>query len=92
MSDGLSSSPAGDHAAELTYAGEIPFGPSYFSLRIDARSFGDRVFGDGVLWSPDGSIVAVTEWHTTDRAAGPITSRKCPREDLNLHPVTWTRT
>lgn len=78
---GLSKSPDGSHEAELSFAGGIPFGPAYFTLRIDSRSFADRVFGDGALWSPDSSILVVTEWHTTDRERGPITSLVLIRPD-----------
>jgi hypothetical protein len=71
---GLSKSPDGRHEAELSYAGEIPFGPAYFTLRINSRTFANRTFGHGALWSPDSSILVVTEWHTIDRERGPITS------------------
>jgi hypothetical protein len=60
--------------AELIYAGEIPFGPQYFTLRIDEKTFGQRIFGWGLLWSPDSTMIALTEWHTADRSEGPITS------------------
>jgi hypothetical protein len=67
MCGGMTRSPDGRHEAELIYAGEIPFGPQYFNLRIDERSFGSRLFGYGFLWSPDSSMVVLTEWHTSDR-------------------------
>ena len=72
------------HEAQLLYAGEIPFGPAYFTLRIDTRWFYDRIFGYGALWSPDSSILVVTEWHTLDRGSGPITSL------LLIRPNNWT--
>jgi hypothetical protein len=84
MSGGLTKSPDGLHEAELIYAGEIPFGPEYFNLLIDGRSFGSRLFGHGLLWSPDSTIVVLTEWHTSDREKGPITSL------LLIRPADWT--
>lgn len=77
-------SPNGKHVAELTYLGEIPFGPEYFTLEIDSRVLANRVFGRGILWSPDSSILVATEWHTTDRELGPITSL------LLIRPADWT--
>jgi len=84
MCGGATKSPDGSHDAELIYAGEIPFGPQYFKLRIDGRSFGSRIFGGGALWSPDSKIVVLTEWHTSDRKLGPITSL------LLIRPDEWT--
>lgn len=81
---GRSMSPYGRHEAELSYAGEISFGPAYFTLRIDSRCFADRIFGHCALWSPDNSILVVTEWHTIDRERGPITSL------LLIRPNDWT--
>ena len=79
---GRTYSPDGRHYVELSYAGEIPFGPEYFTLEVDHRSFGDRIFGCA-LWSPDSSILVVTEWHTLDRQVGPITSL------LLIRPSDW---
>ena len=84
MGGGVTKSPDGRHEAELIYAGEIPFGPQYFSLRIDERSFGSRLFGCGLLWSPEGSMVVLTEWHTSNCEKGPITSL------LLIRPGDWT--
>lgn len=84
MPGGRSKSPNGKHEAELIYDGEMSFGPEYFILRVDSRSFGDRTFGQGALWSPDSSILVVTEWHTLDRGSGPITSL------LLIRPDDWT--
>lgn len=81
---GLSKSPDNRHEAELVPAGEIPFGPEFFHLRIDSRSFGDRIFGIGILWSPNSTILAASEWHTIDRELGPISSL------ILLRPEDWT--
>ncbi|MBL8830202.1 MAG: hypothetical protein JNM18_24710 [Planctomycetaceae bacterium] len=81
---GKSRSLDGKHEVELSYTGEIPFGPPYFTLRIDSHSFGERIFGYGALWSPDSSILVVTEWHTLERGSGPITSL------LLIRPDDWT--
>lgn len=83
MCGGVTKSPDGRHEAELIYAGEVRFGPQYFNLRIDDRSFGSRLFGWGLLWSPDSTILVLTEWHTSDESTGPITSL------LLLRPVGW---
>jgi hypothetical protein len=67
-------SPDGQHNARLDVGGEIRFGPLYFSLAIDAYSFGQRSFGDAHLWSPDSALFAAQEWLTLDYSAGPITA------------------
>ncbi len=79
-----SDSPNDQHHAILTFDGEIRFGPCYFSLSINDRSFGNRIFGQCVLWSPDSSTVCLQEWHTTNYSAGPITSL------LLVRPDDWT--
>lgn len=81
MCGGVTKSPDGRHEAELIYAGEIRFGPQYFNLRVDDRSFGSRLFGWGLLWSPDSRILVLTEWHTSDETKGPITSLLLIRPD-----------
>jgi hypothetical protein len=67
-------SPDGLHQIVLQYVAEIRFGPAYYSLTIDDIHFGDRLFGEEAVWAPDSSIACVTEWHTIDYEAGPITS------------------
>ncbi|MFJ5379104.1 hypothetical protein ACIPSX_17325 [Pectobacterium sp. CHL-2024] len=47
------------HTAMLIYAGEVRFGPSYFSLSIDGKALDNRVFGKDMLWSPDLRYLAV---------------------------------
>ena len=79
-----SNSPDGNHSAQLTFAGEIRFGPCYFSLRLDDRELDERLFGRGILWSPDSSIVCLQEWHTTNYNDGPITSL------MLVRPGNWT--
>lgn len=66
-------SPDGSRVARLVDVGEIPFGPPYFSLWIDALSFDDRIFGDSIRWSDDSRMLAIEEWLTTDRQLGPLT-------------------
>ena len=51
-------SPDGLHTAHLAVGGEIRFGPLYFSLSVDGRSFGERIFGDAHLWSPASTLFA----------------------------------
>lgn len=36
------------------------------------------------MWSPDSTMLVVTEWHTSDREMGPITSL------LVIRPDDWT--
>lgn len=77
MNDGFNiTSPAPDtrHTAHFVAAGEIRFGPLYFSLAVDGHSFGERIFGDAHLWSPSSHLLAVQEWLTTDYSEGPITA------------------
>ena len=67
-------SPDAQHTARLIAAGEIRFGPLYYSLSVDEHTFGDRIFGDAHLWSPSSKLLAVQEWLTTDYGEGPITT------------------
>jgi hypothetical protein len=69
-------SPSSDpqHIAHLGYCGEVRFGPPYFSLSVDAYSFGQRIFGDVHLWSRSSTFLAVQEWLTLDYSEGPITA------------------
>jgi hypothetical protein len=67
-------SPDEMHVAELQIAGEVRFGPHYYSLRIDGDELGERVFGEACLWSPDSRFLAVHEWLTTSEAEGPKTA------------------
>jgi hypothetical protein len=69
-----SPSPDARHTALFAYAGEVRFGPPYFSLAVDGCSFGQRIFGDAQLWSPSSDLLAVQEWLTLDYSEGPITA------------------
>jgi hypothetical protein len=73
MEDIIATSPDLEHRAELRYAGEIRFGPAYYSLVLDTFRFRDRVFGKACLWSPDSRFFAVQEWETTIEGHGPQT-------------------
>lgn len=66
-------SPDGKREARLVIAGEIRFGPQYFSLILDGKKLPERSFGEGLLWSPDSRYLAVQEWMTTEESDGPIT-------------------
>ena len=72
--DTRSASPDGRHSAHFAAAGEVRFGPLYFALAVDGRSFGERIFGEAHLWSPDLAWLVVQEWLTLDYSAGPITA------------------
>ena len=69
----MSTSPNGKHTAQLHYEGEIRYGPPYFTLSLDGKTFPGRRFGDTLNWSPDSCYVAVQEWLTTDYLTGPVT-------------------
>ncbi|HEU5098887.1 MAG TPA: hypothetical protein VFU22_07710 [Roseiflexaceae bacterium] len=72
--DITSPSPDSRHTAHFAYSGEVRFGPPYFSLSVDAYSFGQRIFGEAHLWSPASDLLAVQEWLTLDYSEGPITA------------------
>src|SRR3954463_7003497 len=67
-------SPNAQHTARFIVAGEIRFGPLYYSLSVDDYSFGQRIFGDVQLWSRSSDFLAVQEWLTLDYSDGPITA------------------
>ena len=67
-------SPDGRHTAVLEIAGDVRFGPPYFSLKVDDRDFRKRVFGDACLWSDDSNLFAIQEWLTTSYQDGPKTA------------------
>ena len=69
----VSTSPDNKHNAILEYLSEIRFGSSYFSLMIDKIFFGERIFGDSYLWSPDSRYFAIQEWETISEGRGPQT-------------------
>ena len=77
-----SPSPDAQHTALFVCAGEIRFGPLYFSLSVDGYAFGQRIFGDAHLWAPSSNLLAVQEWLTIDYSEGPITALVII--DLNL--------
>jgi hypothetical protein len=77
-----SPSPDAQYTAHFICAGEIRFGPLYFSLSVDGYAFGQRIFGDAHLWSPSSNLLAVQEWLTVDYSEGPITALMLI--DLNL--------
>lgn len=69
----VSTSPDNSYKAIFEYANEIRFGPAYYSLKVGDISFGERVFGNAFLWSPDSRFFAVQEWESTSEGQGPIT-------------------
>src|ERR1700712_1205656 len=71
--DITSPSPDMQHTAHFSYSGDIRCVPAYFALAVDGYSFGQRIFGDAQLWSPESTLLAVQEWLTLDYSAGPIT-------------------
>jgi hypothetical protein len=73
MEDIRTPSPDLSHKAVLKYVSEVRFGPGYYSLTVDKISFGERVFGNSYLWSPDSRFFAIQEWETTSESRGPQT-------------------
>lgn len=69
----VSAAPDQEHSAVLEYAGEIRFGPAFYTLVVDKISFGKRVFGNKFLWSPDSRYFAIQEWETVSESLGPQT-------------------
>ncbi len=62
-------SPDGQHVAELLHEGEVRFGPSYYSLRIDDYVFTERTFGRAGEWSSDSRFFAAEEWESAEHPA-----------------------
>jgi hypothetical protein len=69
----VSTSPDNKHNAVLEYLNEVRFGPSYYSLTVDKISFGQRIFGNSYVWSPDSRYLAIQEWETISEERGPQT-------------------
>lgn len=69
-----SPSPDAQYTAQFATAGEIRFGPFYYSLSVDRYTFASRIFGDAHLWAPSSRLLAVQEWLTLDYSEGPHTA------------------
>ena len=57
--------------AELSYIGEIRFGPPYFVLSINGIKIEDRLFSEYLIWSENKQLLAVEEWTSTKESNGP---------------------
>jgi hypothetical protein len=71
-------SPDGSHAAEFLYAGEIRFGPPFYTVELDGRLlskrlFRKRYFGASCSWSSDSRYFALSEWLSRSESRGPET-------------------
>ena|SRR5579863_3706032 len=71
-------SPSGNHAAKFLYAGEIRFGPPYYTVELDVLLLSKpllrrRYFGVACLWSSDSSYLALSEWLSRSESRGPET-------------------
>ena len=71
-------SPDGLHVLEFRYAGEIRFGPAFYTVDLDGRPLRRlfrRRFGDAAgVWSPDSRYAALQEWFGVSESAGPTTA------------------
>jgi hypothetical protein len=74
-------SPDGAHIACLEYAGEIRFGPAYYSLKVDSTTIAGKAFGREAVWSEDSRYLAVQLWLSTTESEGPHTVLLC----VDLH-------
>ncbi|MBN1663761.1 MAG: hypothetical protein JW943_09190 [Deltaproteobacteria bacterium] len=83
-------SPDQKHVAELSFIGEIRFGPAYFSLAVDSAKIKHRIFGNHIQWSDDSRYLAAQEWLTTDERMGPVT--RVVLIDVQLHQLTEFKT
>jgi hypothetical protein len=70
-------SPDSKQAVHFEFEGEIPFGPAYFTMRLNSKSLATRSFGDVAVWSIDSRYVAVQEWLSTSKGTGPQTALLC---------------
>lgn len=58
---------------ERIYAGEMPFGPPYFRLRINGQDIPNFIVGHPLVWSDNSAVFATQEWLTTDQKKAPAT-------------------
>ncbi len=71
-------SPDGTHTAKFLYAGEIRFGPPYYTVELDGlllrkQLLRKRYFGVTYSWSPDSCYLALSEWLSRSESRGPET-------------------
>ena len=88
-------SPDGSHAAKFLYAGEIRFGPPYYTVDLDGLLltkwlFRKRYFGAACSWSSDSSYFALSEWLSRSESRGPET-RVIVIDIPNRHECTVDR-
>ncbi|ENM5875990.1 hypothetical protein ACE1RU_003764 [Vibrio mimicus] len=57
----------------LEIAGEIRFGPQYYSLKVKGVTISKYVYGSTYSILGDGRYLAIEEWLTTNYHKGPIT-------------------
>jgi len=67
-------SPDKQHRIELFLAGEIRFGPEYYSVAVNGHRIKDKIFGRPYKWDSESKYLALQEWLTTDYQKGPITA------------------
>lgn len=66
-------SPQGHHSVVLTFAGSVPFGADFFSLRatgFEPPWSASALVGEAV-WTPDGSRLVVTIFHEVSPSRAP---------------------
>lgn len=67
-------SPNKKHTVEFLSAGEIPFGPEYYNIKVDNQLLADRYFGLSLIWQADSTILALQEWLAIDKILEPKTA------------------
>jgi len=67
-------SPDGQHKIELFFAGEIRFGPEYYTVAVNGKKIKEKIFGRPYKWDSESKYLAFQEWLTTDYQKGPITA------------------
>ena len=76
-------SPDGKRGAFFKYAGEVRFGPEYYTLVLDEKIVAGDVFFRGALWSEDSRYLAVQSFAWTIHSGGHRTALIC--FDLSEH-------
>lgn len=77
MADIYLTIPGTDQEVILRVAGEIHFGPEYYTLSINETSLENRYFGNCYRLAEDLKCFLIQEWQTIDYLQGPQTCLTC---------------